>query len=408
MLRDSTGAAERLSIALSNSRLATALLELIPEGAAWFEDPDQLSPATLDELTEQAESLASRHDDLDDFAKAVRHIRRRETLRLALGSVVGELSIAGVSQGLSDLTEWYLITLASAIQDSLAKELKQSVDFGIVAMGRFGGQELGFGSDADVMFVYRNDEESNNNHSQKLAERIISELHRLVKDPQLEFEIDMNLRPEGKNGTVARSVDSYRAYYSRWGDIWENQALLRARMIYGSEELVAEFNEVIDEYRYPAELASKSIIEIRRIKARIENERLPQGADPRRHLKLGRGSLSDIEWLVQLLQLKHGNEFPNIRTPKTLDALNALVESGLMEEHDARVLSEAWVLTSRVRSSGVLWSNKVSDVLSLDRRQLEGMARILEYPRGSASALEEDYLARTRRSRQVFERLFFN
>jgi glutamate-ammonia-ligase adenylyltransferase len=408
MLRDSTGAAERLSIALSNSRLATALLELIPEGAAWFEDPDQLSPATLDELTEQAESLASRHDDLDDFAKAVRHIRRRETLRLALGSVVGELSIAGVSQGLSDLTEWYLITLASAIQDSLAKELKQSVDFGIVAMGRFGGQELGFGSDADVMFVYRNDEESNNDHSQKLAERIISELHRLVKDPQLEFEIDMNLRPEGKNGTVARSVDSYRAYYSRWGDIWENQALLRARMIYGSEELVAEFNEVIDEYRYPAELASKSIIEIRRIKARIENERLPQGADPRRHLKLGRGSLSDIEWLVQLLQLKHGNEFPNIRTPKTLDALNALVESGLMEEHDARVLSEAWVLTSRVRSSGVLWSNKVSDVLSLDRRQLEGMARILEYPRGSASALEEDYLARTRRSRQVFERLFFN
>ena len=111
----------------------------------------------------------------------------------------------------------------------------------------------------------------------------------------------MDLRPEGKNGTVARSVDSYRAYYSRWGDIWENQALLRARMIYGSQELVTEFNEVIDQYRYPTELSSKSIIEIRRIKARIETERLPQGADPKRHLKLGRGSLSDIEWLVQLL-----------------------------------------------------------------------------------------------------------
>jgi glutamate-ammonia-ligase adenylyltransferase len=408
MLRDSTGAAERLSIALSNSRLATALLELIPEGAAWFEDPDQLTPATLEDLSQQSLSLASRHDDLDDFAKAVRHIRRRETLRLALGSVVGELNIGGVSQGLSDLTEWYLTTLAKAIQASLAKELGQDLDFGIVAMGRFGGQELGFGSDADVMFVYRNDESSQSEQSQKLAEKVISELHRLGKDPQLEFEIDMDLRPEGKNGTVARSVDSYRAYYSRWGDIWENQALLRARMIYGSQELVAEFNEVIDQYRYPSELSSKSIIEIRRIKARIETERLPQGADPKRHLKLGRGSLSDIEWLVQLLQLKHGNEFPSIRTPKTLDALVALVGSGLMEEHDARVLAEAWTLTSRVRSSGVLWSNKVSDVLSLDRRQLEGMARILEYPRGSASALEEDYLAHTRRSRQVFERLFYN
>ena len=408
MLRDSTGAAERLSIALSNSRLATALLELIPEGAAWFEDPDQLTPASLEDLTEQSLSLASRHDDLDDFAKAVRHIRRRETLRLALGSVVGELSINGVSQGLSDLTEWYLTTLSKAIQSSLSKELGQDVDFGIVAMGRFGGQELGFGSDADVMFVYRNDEPELSEQSQKLAEKVISDLHRLGKDPQLEFEIDMDLRPEGKNGTVARSVDSYRAYYSRWGDIWENQALLRARMISGSEELVAEFNEVIDQYRYPTELTSKSIIEIRRIKARIETERLPQGADPKRHLKLGRGSLSDIEWLVQLLQLKHGNEFPSIRTPKTLDALKALVESGLMEEHDSRVLAEAWILTSRVRSSGVLWSNKVSDVLSLDRRQLEGMARILEYPRGSASALEEDYLAHTRRSRQVFERLFFS
>jgi [glutamine synthetase] adenylyltransferase / [glutamine synthetase]-adenylyl-L-tyrosine phosphorylase len=407
MLRDSSGAAERLSIALSNSRLATSLLELIPEGAAWFEDPDSLKPTSLEDLNEQSSSLASRHKDLDDFAKAVRHIRRRETLRLALGAVVGEISILEIATGLSDLTEWYLSTLTSAIKVSLEMDGESSVDIGIVAMGRFGGQELGFGSDADLMFVYRTVEASESERSQKMAERIISELHRLVTDPQLEFQIDMDLRPEGKNGSVARSIDSYRAYYSRWGDIWENQALLRARMIYGSEALVAEFKEVIDKYRYPEELAEKSVIEIRRIKARMETERLPQGADPKRHLKLGRGSLSDIEWLVQLLQLKHGSEHPEIRTPKTLDALDALVECNLIEGHEAKVLRDAWILTSRVRSSGVLWSNKVSDVLSLDRRQLEGMARILEYPRGSASALEEDYLAHTRRSRQVFERVFF-
>jgi [glutamine synthetase] adenylyltransferase / [glutamine synthetase]-adenylyl-L-tyrosine phosphorylase len=407
MLRDSSGAAERLSIALSNSRLATSLLELIPEGAAWFEDPDSLKPTSLEDLNEQSSSLASRHEDLDDFAKAVRHIRRRETLRLALGAVVGELNIVEIATGLSDLSEWYLSTLTSAIKVSMEMDGESSVDFGIVAMGRFGGQELGFGSDADLMFVYRTVDTSESERSQKQAERIISELHRLVTDPQLEFQIDMDLRPEGKNGSVARSIDSYRAYYSRWGDIWENQALLRARMIYGSEALVAEFNEVIDKYRYPEELAEKSVIEIRRIKARMETERLPQGADPKRHLKLGRGSLSDIEWLVQLLQLKHGSEHPEIRTPKTLDALDALVECNLIEGHEAKVLRDAWILTSRVRSSGVLWSNKLSDVLSLDRRQLEGMARILEYPRGSASALEEDYLAHTRRSRQVFERVFF-
>ncbi len=410
MLRDSSGAAERLSIALSNSRLATALLELIPEGAAWFEEPEALRPSSLANLNEQSESLAARHKDIDELARSIRHIRRRETLRLSLGSVVGELNIAQVSQGLSYLSEWYLRALTDAVVVSLQVKGEFSndvLDFGIVAMGRFGGQELGFGSDADLMFVYKlvNIEESE--AAQKSAEKVISELHRLVKDPQLEFEIDMELRPEGKNGPVARSVDSYKAYYSRWGDIWENQALLRARMIYGGDELVSEFNEVIDRYRYPETLELKSIVEIRRIKARMENERLPQGADPKRHLKLGRGSLSDIEWLVQLLQLKHGNQFPSIRTPKTLDALVALVESELIAEHDARVLSEAWTLASRVRSAGVLWSNKVSDVLSIDRRQLEGMARILEYPRGSASALEEDYLAHTRRARQVFERIFY-
>jgi glutamate-ammonia-ligase adenylyltransferase len=178
-------------------------------------------------------------------------------------------------------------------------------------------------------------------------------------------------------------------------------------MFFGSAELRTGFDELVDKYRYPAELPQQAVIEIRRIKARVENERLPQGADPKRHLKLGRGSLSDIEWLVQLLQLKFGNAHPEIRTPKTLEALAACVQAGLIEAHDARVLEEAWLLSSRIRSASMLWSNKRSDVLPIDRKQLEGMARILEYPRGSASKLEEDYLAFTRRARMVFERVFF-
>jgi glutamate-ammonia-ligase adenylyltransferase len=274
-------------------------------------------------------------------------------------------------------------------------------------MGRFGGGELGFGSDADVMFVYEPKQTIPVAIAQKAAELVISEIKRLSADPQLEFELDMGLRPEGKNGAVARSLESYSAYYSRWADIWENQALLRARMFFGSAELQIGFNELVDKYRYPAEFSHASIIEIRRIKARVETERLPQGADSKRHLKLGRGSLSDIEWLVQLIQLKFGNAHPAIRTPKTLEALEACVSSGLVAAHDARVLEEAWLLTSRIRSAAVLWSNRRSDVLPIDRKQLEGMSRILEYPRGSASKLEEDYLAFTRRSRMVFERLFF-
>ena len=410
MLRDSSGAAERMTVALSSSRLATAMLELIPEGAAWFEDVSQLQPQSLETLRLQSEALGTRHDSVDEFAKAIRHIRRRETLRLALGAVVGELTLQELGAGLTDITQWYLESLSTALIESMKHNdapVIELLDFGIVAMGRFGGAELGFGSDADVMFVYDAKPAVPIAIAQKAAELVIAELKRLATDPQLEFEIDMDLRPEGKNGAVARSLESYEAYYSRWADIWENQALLRARMIYGSAELRTGFSNLVDRYRYPEHFENKSIVEIRRIKARVENERLPQGADPKRHLKLGRGSLSDIEWLVQLLQLKHGNEHPTIRTPRTLEALKALVAANLIEAHDARVLEEAWLLASRIRSASVLWSNKRSDVLPTDRRQLEGMARILEYPRGSASKLEEDYLAFTRRSRVVFERLFF-
>ncbi|MFM2384262.1 MAG: hypothetical protein RL166_136 [Actinomycetota bacterium] len=397
MLRDSSGAAERMTQVLSTSRLATGLFERHPEAAAWFEDPADLKALPLDELRTEMAAIIDRHEDVEKAATSIRGIRRRETLRLAMGAVLGELTIDEISQGLSDITESYLLALKDLTDEG-------SIDLGIIAMGRFGGAELGFGSDADLMFVYQPLESKD---AQKIAERQISELRRLAADPVLEFEFDIDLRPEGKNGPIVRSLDSYAAYYEKWANTWEAQALLRARVIAGSAELVSAFTDLIDRYRYPNKVADSSVIEIRRIKARVETERLPQGADPKRHLKLGRGSLSDVEWLVQLMQLTNGAQHPAIRTPKTLEALEACVTEGLIEAHDATVLKEAWKLASRIRSAVVLWGTRRSDVLTTDRRQLEGMARILEYPRGSASQLEQDYLAFTRRSRMVFERLFY-
>ena len=407
MLRDSSGAAERMTKVLSNSRLATGLFERIPEGAAWFEDAAELQPVATHVLRAELDAITERHEDIEVAAAAIRQVRRRETLRVAMGAVLGELNIHQVSTALSELTELYLRAMLSAIQESSDfVEVSKQLDFAIVAMGRFGGEELGFGSDADIMYVYDAAEDSET--GQKAAEQIVSRLKVLSADNILEFEIDIDLRPEGKNGAVARSIESYESYYERWANTWEAQALLRARVIAGSDSLRKRFTELIDRYRYPEQLEPSAIIEIRRIKARVESERLPQGADAKRHLKLGRGSLSDVEWLVQLFQLRFGDKHPTIRTARTLDALSAMVEVQLLEQHDALVLAEAWTLASRVRSASVLWSNKRTDVLPTDRRQLEGIARILEYPAGGAARLEEDYLAFTRRSRMVFERLFFS
>ena len=273
-------------------------------------------------------------------------------------------------------------------------------------MGRFGGAELGFGSDADVMYVFRNGILSGEPAHDR-ARFIVRELNRLTDDNRLPLDLDIGLRPEGKNGSVVRSLESYEAYYRRWSLTWEAQALLRGRGVAGDAALLRDFETIADAVRYPSVIAEQEVREVKRIKARVEKERLPQGADPNRHLKLGRGSLSDVEWFVQLLQLQHASAIPALRTTSTLVALEEATSAGLVGETDAATLRAAWVFASRARSAITLWTNKTSDVLPTDRIQLEGVARMMEYPPGSANHLEEDYLAVTRRARAVFERLFY-
>jgi glutamate-ammonia-ligase adenylyltransferase len=235
----------------------------------------------------------------------------------------------------------------------------------------------------------------------------VSRISELAEDQRLPFDIDTDLRPEGKNGAIVRSLESYTAYYARWSLTWEAQALLRASPVAGPVELLADFMALINPIRYPAEIAQTDLREIRRIKARVESERLPQGADPLRHVKLGRGSLSDVEWTVQILQLQFAATKPAMQTTSTRAALVGAVTEGLLSQEDATKLDAAWVFATRVRSAITVWSNKTTDVLPSDRTQLEGIARLMEYPPGSASALEEDYLGITRRARQVFDRVFF-
>lgn len=408
MLRDSSGAAKRMTQVFSTSALATNLFEKIPEAAAWFDREDELQPDSLDSLSAQFQAIVARHDDADSAASSLRAIRRKETLRIAIGSALGILDLEATSRGLTDLTEAYLVAVQEmATKFLIEKQGSLSHQLAIVAMGRFGGSELGFGSDADVMFVYR-PLVDDVNHAQSEAELLVSEIRRLSADQALEFELDLDLRPEGKNGPIVRSIDSYAAYYKRWAGTWESQALLRARLISGDPQIRDIFVELINQYRYPADLGASAILEIRRVKARVEVERLPQGADPKRHLKLGRGSISDVEWLVQLYQLKYASSHPAIQTPHTLPALENMEQAGLITGSDARVLKEAWIISSKVRSAAMLYLNKKTDVLPVDRKQLEGIARLTGYPRGGASNLEQDYLAATRRARMVFEKLFFD
>jgi len=418
MLRDSSGAAERLTRVLSGSRYIGELLEKIPEAVAWLEDGADLQPRPLIALQDEARAVLSRHKSPDAAATILRTARRREMLRLAFASLLGQIELDQLGQGLTNINATYIQGVIAAIRggDLIGKGGAASADgdapdgdgieFGVIGMGRFGGAELGFGSDADVMYVFRAgalEAEAANER----AQYIVRELNRLTEDPRLPLDLDIGLRPEGNNGPVVRSLDSYQAYYRRWSLTWEAQALLRGRGVAGDAGLLRDFEAVADDVRYPAAISDQAVREVRRIKARVESERLPQAADPNRHLKLGRGSLSDVEWLVQLLQLQHAAAVPALRTTSTLSALSEAVNAGLVSSADAAVLRSAWIFASRARSAITLWTNHTSNALPTDRAALEGIARVMEYPPGSGNQLEDDYLAVTRRSRAVFERLFY-
>ena len=399
MVRDSTGAAERLMKALSSSAFVSRMLEHIPEASEWFGEESSLLPRSVSEIETEMQAIISRDKTLTSSAAAVRTVRRRETLRIAISAVLGVTNLTQIMNGLTGISDSYLRSMLS-----IAKlKVNTDLDFGIVAMGRLGGSEIGFGSDADAMFVYR----STDTIAQTTSEAVAKELQILVKDSLLEFELDLDLRPEGKSGPVVKSLDAYRGYYEKWADLWEFQALLRARIISGSDELQSEFTALIDTYRYEREFSAADLVEIKRIKARVESERLPMGADPARHLKLGRGSLSDVEWLVQLVQMRSAGQNPQLRVLSTVKALDELGQLGLMSGSEQNRLMVAWTLSSRIRSAIVLALDKRVEIVPEDIRQLESIARILEYPEGSGSELEEDYLAATRKARLVFEKLFY-
>ncbi|MET0734412.1 MAG: bifunctional [glutamine synthetase] adenylyltransferase/[glutamine synthetase]-adenylyl-L-tyrosine phosphorylase [Microbacterium sp.] len=406
MLRDSSGAAERLTRVLSGSRYIGELMEWIPESAAWLDDPEMLRPRSGVALQQEARAIQTRYETTADAMRSVRALRRRELLRIAMWALLEITTIEQVADALTTITEVTIQATLRAVRREIVPPEHADLDFSVIAMGRFGGRELGFGSDADVMYVYRpNGVDPQRAH--ELALQLVAALRTHSEDHRVPLDLDADLRPEGRNGPLARSLDSYAEYYRRWSLSWEAQALLRARGVAGSVKLIREFMALADDVRYPAAVDPQGLREIKRIKARVESERLPQGVDPARHLKLGPGSLSDVEWLVQLLQLEHAHAIPEMRTTSTIDALRAAQRAGLVPAASADRLAEAWRLASRLRSANTILSGQTSDVLPADRRRLDGIGRLLEYPPRSATRVEEDYLGATRRSRRVFEKLFY-
>lgn len=425
LLRDEGAAAENLARVLSAGRLAPDLLMRAPEAVALLGDGDGtggLEPRERDQLEQEILAAVGRADTGEQGVYAARGVRRRELFRTAAADIVGsygtEQSPAEADQGalvdrvggaISDLTAATLAgTLRAVVRDGWGETLPTR--FAVIGMGRFGGHELGYGSDADVLFVHEPREGVDEHEAAKAANAVVSEMRRLLQVPSSDppLLIDADLRPEGKSGPTVRTLTSYEAYYRRWSLVWESQALLRAEVVAGDEELGSRFIELIAPLRYPAEgLGDDAVREIRRLKARMESERMPRGADPTLHTKLGRGGLSDVEWTVQLLQLQHGWAEPGLRTTRTREALAAACAAELISAEDAAILDEAWVLATRVRNAVMLVRGRAGDTFPSDGRELGAVGRYLGYGPGHVGDMIDAYRRTTRRARGVVDTLFY-
>jgi len=409
LLRDESLAAERMATILSSSRFATDLLLRSPDAVAMLADDRELLPRTRDALVSEAHSAVSRHEDADSAVGALRALRRREFFRIAACDVLGLIDEREVMRALTDVTEATLIgTLAVAERSALVDRGVLPTRMALIAMGRFGGAELGYSSDADLMFVHDPLPGADEKEASDVAFAIANDIRRLLMAPSPDpaLEIDADLRPEGRQGPLVRSLDSYRAYYERWSAPWEAQALIRARPFAGDPDLCADFVEMIDPLRWPAGgITEVDTREMRRLKARMESERLPRGADPSMHLKQGRGGLADVEWVAQLMQLRHAAAIPDLRTTSTLQALDVAAASGLLEADDAEMLETSWLLATRVRNAIALTSGRASDSVPTSGPALTAAAHLLGYR--PPVDLIEAYRRTTRRARGVVERVFY-
>lgn len=388
--RDSPDAARRLCTILGTSRLLGDTITHNPDLVARLPDAERLRTLPKDQLVERATASTSWRDDAGSRQEALRRWQARHLLGVAARDVFGFSEVDEVGADLSAIGE-------AALEAGLAL-LQPQVPFAVIAMGRFGGAELSYASDLDVLFVYDGAGAGAAEEANRVATRLVRLLNGTTPAERI-YEVDVDLRPEGRQGPMARSVDGYLRYWSDYALVWERSAMTRARPVAGDLALAARLLLELEPFVWGDGLGPDEVRELRRIKARVEQERIPPGEDPAFHLKLGRGSLSDVEFTVQMLQLQHG-----IRATGTDEALDRLEAVDLLTEEDAEILRQAHRFCERTRNRWFLVNSAPGDSLPTQREPLLWLARSLHT---TPPELRDRYRKVTRRARRVVERVFY-
>jgi [glutamine synthetase] adenylyltransferase / [glutamine synthetase]-adenylyl-L-tyrosine phosphorylase len=390
-------AGERLCQLLGTGRLIGDLIDRIPEFVPRLADEGLLAEIRdREEETNRLLGLLDSRPDPDAKVGTIRRMARRRKLRTAARDILG---LADTATTLRSLTDSADVAVGGALHVVTGGDPSGIC---VVAMGKWGGGELSYGSDLDLMYVIA--DESGRDDAFRVATDLSGVLSETSRHGEA-YTLDAELRPEGRKGPMARSLESYRRYYEEWAEPWEILALVKGRVAGGDPALADKWSEMADTFLWRDSLPVDFQRSIRGIKARVEKERIPAGEDPDYHLKLGRGSISDIEFLTQLLQLGHGGAIPQLRVPGTLDALQVLVGQGLLKAEEESALSESYLFCTRARLRLHLQMGRAVDSLPTAPSELRSLAASLGFDR--ASELRDEYRRVTRRARRIFETRFY-
>jgi glutamate-ammonia-ligase adenylyltransferase len=316
----------------------------------------------------------------------------------ALAAVVGRYASRELQE---KETGGAIAEVADRVVREALEEAGPSVPFAAIGMGKLGARELNFASDLDLMFVYEGEGPADLADAVEAGERTLRGIR------ERGFEPDADLRPEGRNGPLARSITGFLEYWERYAETWEFQALLRARFVAGDQGLGRRFELWAQDFAYPPDgLTLDRIVEIRRMRERIERERVKPPEAARFHVKLGRGSLADVQFAVELSLMRHGGVDETVRTRGTLEAIERLAERRYLEGSVARDLGDAFVFLSGVKNALEVDRRLHAEALPAAPEEQTALARRLGYEAYPRQSFLDEYLRVTRRARRAMHRVF--